>query len=76
MSNRNKDYTLTDNQSLFVQEAEEQGLNVYYDYSGRGMYGDLCPAVNIDADDLMRIKFTSNVCRDNMGLGYVIYARN
>ena len=71
MNERN---TLTGNQFLFVQEAEEQGLEVDYTYSGRFMYGATCPAVRLSMDDLIRVKFTANVRQDDMGLGKVIYA--
>lgn len=76
MKNREKEYTLTGNQFQFVVEAEEQGLEVDYHYSGRGMYGRYCPAVRIDNDELTRVKFTADVWRDNMGLGWVLYARS
>jgi len=68
-------YTLTANQMLFVREAEEQELEVDYTYSGRGMYGAYCPAVRLEAEDLLRYKFTAAVARDSLGLGMVVYAR-
>lgn len=65
---------LSDNQRQFVEDAEEQDLEIKYDYSGRLMYGRTCPAVivstpadfNTDADTFF----------DNMGLNFVVYAKN
>lgn len=70
------EYTLTGNQHRFVVEAEEQGLEVDYTYSGRGMFGRCCPSVRISDDELTSVGFSADVCRDNMGLGWVIYARS
>lgn len=70
----NEKPTLTGNQLLFIREAEEQGLEVDYTYSGRFMYGVTCPAVQLDMDELIRVKFTADVRQDDMGLGKVIYA--
>jgi hypothetical protein len=64
--------TLSDNQKKFVRAAERKGLEVYYSYSGRCMYGDTCPAV--DVNSLSDFKPRANFRTDNMGLGYVIYA--
>ena len=61
------------NQQLFVAEAEEAGLEVY-SYSGRGMYGKECPAVTVDGPGSFGTK--AETCWDNMGLRFVVYARN
>jgi hypothetical protein len=66
------DYELTDSQKRFVKKCERADLKVYYSYSGRGMYGRQCPAVNLDHLS----KFPSNPNKysvDQMGLGWVVY---
>ena len=60
---------LSDNQIRFVMAAWDNDLLVY-SYSGRGMYGERCPAVTSD-----NLPFNANVLTDNMGLSYVFYAR-
>jgi hypothetical protein len=67
------DYELSDNQKQFVRDAEEQGLEINWDYSGRGMFGKCCPAVMVDG--LGEFHTTANYESDSMGLGFVIYAR-
>lgn len=67
------DYELSENQKLFVREAEEQGLEINWDYSGRGMCGKCCPAVMVDG--LGDFRTTAVYESDSMGLGFVIYAR-
>lgn len=63
----------SENQKRFVEDAMSQGYEVY-DYSGRGMFGETCPAITVEClDDL---KTTANYYTDNMGLDYVLYARN
>ena len=66
-------YKLTDNQRKFVADATEQDLEIDYDYSGRGMYGKTCPAVRLDGMGDFATK--AETSWDNMGLGYVVYAR-
>jgi hypothetical protein len=63
---------LTDNQKLFVKDATRQGLEVS-DYSGRGMYGAVCPSVVVE--DKSHFKTKAKVKMDNMGMEYVIYAQ-
>ena len=63
---------LSENQSKFVADAEEAGLEVY-SYSGRSMYGKKCPAVTVDGPGSFGTK--AKTCWDNMGLRYVVYAR-
>ena len=67
------DYELSANQKKFVKDAENQGLDVCYDYSGRGMYGKECPAVNLDRHGKFNTK--ADTREDSMGLGSVIYAQ-
>ena len=63
---------LNDKQKDFVEKVEADGLEVYYDYSGRGMFGRRCPAVNVDS--LSELSFNPNKYSvDNMGKGFVVY---
>jgi len=66
-------YELSENQKRFIEDAEDFGLEVNYTYSGRGMFGDQCPAVEIDHAGDFGTKARTET--DTMGLGYVIYAR-
>lgn len=61
------------NQIQFIEDAEKCGLRVDHSYSGRGMYGDTCPAVRVD--DMSELTTTARWVWDNMGLGYVMYAQ-
>ena len=60
---------LSDNQAEFIMVAESQGMDII-SYSGRGMYGDYCPAVVGD-----RFNFSGKMLTDSMGLETVFYAR-
>ncbi len=62
------------NQLQFIDDAENCGLDIDYGYSGRGMYGDTCPAVRIDhpSEIITKAKWVM----DGMGLGVVVYAQN
>ena len=63
------------NQQSFIRKCKSSGLNLYYNYSGRGMFGDTCPAVNVDNLS----DFPGNPHKykiDNMGMGFVVYAQN
>lgn len=64
-------YELTENQELFIEDAENQGFDVEYTYSGRFMYGKQCPAVRIDY--IGEFGTEARVASDNMGLGYIVY---
>lgn len=64
-------YKLTHNQVKFLQDAEEQGLDISFDYSGRGMYDEKCPRVDVDDENEFVTKAKTR--RDSMGLGLVIY---
>ena len=64
---------MNENQKEFVKKCENAGLEVYQ-YSGRGMYGKRCPAVNVD----YLSDFPGNphdYWTDSMGMGYVVYCR-
>jgi hypothetical protein len=70
------DYKLSDNQLLFVFIALENNLELSYDYSGRGMYGEQCPSVVGNDTDT---KYFSGVSirTDSAGkYDTVIYAQN
>lgn len=62
---------LSENQELFVRDAEDQGFEVDYSYSGRCMYGETCPSVRVDSIGEFGTKAATR--SDNMSLGYVIY---
>ena len=66
------DYKLSKNQKKFVADAEKQGFEVDYSYSGRFMFGKLCPAVRCNVGEFGT---QAEINTDNMGLGVVIYAR-
>jgi hypothetical protein len=68
------DYKLSDNQKKFVKDAERQGFEVDYGYSGRGMYGECCPSVDVEDVGDFATKAAKNW--DNMGRGFVVYAPN
>ena len=59
---------LSPNQANFILKARDLDMEVI-SYSGRGMYGDRCPAVVGDHFDF------EGVFTDNMGLELVFYAR-
>lgn len=67
-------YELTDNQVRFCMDAEDEGLDVDFTYSGRGMYGKLCPSVDMERGD-DPFNTTAKTKQDSMGLGYVVYAQ-
>jgi hypothetical protein len=61
-----------------ISKAKELRLNIYHDYSGRGMFGKTCLGVvgaMQDLDTLLsEIKGSSQGLRkDNMGMDYVYY---
>jgi hypothetical protein len=65
---------LTENQKRFVEDALAEGLEVDYDYSGRGMYGKTCPAVRVDRYETFATR--ASYSTDAMGMGKVYYARS
>lgn len=63
---------LSPKQNRFVRICEQNKLKVYYTYSGKFMFGRICPAVNVD--NLSELNFNANKYSvDAMGLGYVVY---
>ena len=64
--------TLSANQALFVRAAKRAGLDVFA-YSGRGMFGDKCPAVTVS--HAAAFKTRAKVSTDSMGKDVVVYAR-
>lgn len=67
-------YELSDNQKLFVKDAEEQGFDIDYEYSGRGMYGKECPAVRVGRYEKELVSH-SRFNEDSLGMGVVQYAQ-
>jgi hypothetical protein len=63
----------SENQLKFISDARENGYDVMLDYSGRGMYGETCPAVHLDRGENMRTMAKYQM--DSMGLGSVAYAQ-
>ena len=68
------EYIYSENQLLFIEDAENQGHKIIYNYSGRGMYSDCCPAIFCDNHNDLKTKANTKI--DSMGLGIVIYAQN
>ena len=62
------DYEFSSNQREFIEDALDAGYEISLNYSGRGMYGASCPSITVDGTD-------AETQSDNMGMGYVIYAR-
>ena len=70
--NESEQFELSENQAKFCNDAEKSGLDIAL-YSGRGMYGKLCPAVMVDqAND---IATRAKVRTGSMGRGVVVYAQ-
>jgi len=67
-------YSLSDNQLQFCLDADEQGQEVNFNYSGRGMFGKSCPSVVVSDMNDMTTKARTRT--DSMGLDLVIYAQN
>lgn len=61
------------NQLQFIADAEEANMVIDYGYSGRGMFGDYCPAVRCNSHNDFHTKAKTQI--DSMGLGIVIYAQ-
>lgn len=67
-------YIYSKKQLKFIDEVhEETGLDIDYLYSGRHMYGDVCPSIVVD--NIADFSHSDKYLIDNMGLGWVIYAR-
>ena len=60
----------------FARAMKRAGREVI-SYSGRGMYGAICPAVVVDACEETTIRRATRVdlAIDSMGRGIVLYAR-
>ena len=67
-------YQLSENQKAFVRDARAAGHQVYFSYSGRGMYGRSCPAVDVDRGEYLNMATKAKYTHDSMGLGTVYYA--
>lgn len=65
---------LSENQKLFVHDAENQDFEVDYTYSGRFMYGETCPSIIVSGMGEFGTK--AETSWDNMALDFVVYARN
>jgi hypothetical protein len=61
------------NQLQFIKDAEQTEFDVDYSYSGRGMFGDVCPCIRCDSHNDLKTK--ANTVMDSMGKGIVIYAQ-
>lgn len=66
-------YALTVNQARFCNDADRSGLKIDWTYSGRGMYGKLCPAVVVEQANELQTR--AKVREDSMGRSVVIYAQ-
>lgn len=64
----------TANQLQFARDAEICGHEIDWGYSGRGMYGEICPAVRCDSENEINTGAEYKV--DSMGLSIVVYAQN
>lgn len=62
------------NQLQFIDDATSNGHKIHFGYSGRGMYGDVCPAVYLDSYEEFNTIAKHQL--DSMGLGVVKYARS
>lgn len=62
------------NQKQFIKDAERQGFEVDYDYSGRGMYGRTCPSI-IEERGGDKFGTKAKTRQDSMGLDAVVYAQ-
>lgn len=63
---------LSKNQKQFVEDAEDQGHEIDYEYSGRGMFGAKCPSITVKG--MGELNTSAEISWDNMGKDYVIYA--
>jgi hypothetical protein len=71
----NAPYELSENQKQFVADALEQNFEVNFDYSGRGMYGKLCPSITVERYE-ENIVTEASVKKDALGLDSVVYAQD
>lgn len=69
---------LTHDQKIFVNAVakigEDEGVRIYPNYSGRGMFGESC--VGIDCCTRFKFRFRPETqSKDSLGLGKIIYFR-
>ena len=67
------EHIYSENQLQFIDDAERTDFEIDYGYSGRGMFGDVCPCIRCDSHNDLKTK--SNTAMDSMGKGIVIYAQ-
>lgn len=67
------EHIYSENQLQFIKDADRTSFDVDYSYSGRGMYGDVCPCIRCDSHNDLKTK--ANTAMDSMGKGIVIYAQ-
>ena len=68
------EYIYSQNQLTFIEDAENTTCyEIDYGYSGRGMYGDVCPCIRCESHN--DLTTTAKTQIDSMGLGIVIYAQ-
>lgn len=67
-------YPLSENQLRFCIDADEQGFELSYTYSGRGMFGKTCPSVK--AENEAELETSAKTKEDSLGLGIIIYAQS
>lgn len=64
---------LSNNQQKFLEDAIAQDKDIDFEYSGRGMFGDRCPAVRLEQFESFHTD--AEAYSDSLGLGSVVYAR-
>lgn len=64
----------SENQLLFIEDAKDAKGTIHFDYSGRGMYGDCCPALYCESHNDITTKAKTKI--DSMGSDIVIYAQD
>ena len=62
------------NQLQFIEDVRNSSVPMDWTYSGRAMYGDVCPSVVVERES--QCQTSAKVLSDNMGLDTVIYAKN
>ncbi len=67
-------YPLSENQLRFCIDADEQGFELNYTYSGRGMFGKTCPSTK--PEDGAELETSAKIKKDSLGLGIIIYAQS
>jgi len=67
------EHIYSENQLQFIEDAEQTDFEIDYEYSGRGMFGNVCPCIRCDSHNDLKTK--ANTVIDSMGKGIVIYAQ-